>query len=714
MSLIRFADFVADARTGELKRDGRRVRLPPQSFQVLISLTRAPGALVTREALQAELWPATSQVEWEQGLNAAINRLREALGDSAAEPKYIETLPRRGYRFIGALLPEPQSAPPPVPAPAVPSALPGRPAPPELTSDPAPVPRARHFGRRAWGAGLVLAAAAVALALWLGAERAPAPAAGRLVPATTLPGEERAPSLSSDGTRLAFAWNGDAGGAGGFDLYVKALDAEPLLRLTRAPAEALRMAWSPDGTQIAFARKVAGADGVFVVPALGGAERRIARAAFTNDAFMQLAWSPDARAIAYGSFDGSGSHVIHIVNVATLEDAALPDAPECWNAGLPAWSADGQRLAFVCNTSIGVYGVWVKTFDGAAPRRRAVLFGEAQGLAWSTEGSLIVANDAGDGGGLWRLAADGAMTRLPFGEEGSAPAVAGGRVAYVRSRQTVDIWRMDLTARDPARSAARHIYSTRREMTPQFSADGTRIAFQSSRSGSAEIWMAYADGANPVRLTRLDGPMAGAPQWCADGKLLAFDSRAAGRSAVYVMDVAERRARRVGPEGMELSLPVWSEDCATLVASDGRTTLYRVDVRSGAAVRLTERMSYLAQSVGDRIVFNVKAPDGVTLWSRALAGAAEAPLPGMPKLGYNDGWAPTQRGIYFSSLTDAGPALWFYEFDRAATRRVAALARPPHPGGGLGLAVSRDGHWLLYTQAGVAESDIMLMDGAPL
>ena len=107
---LRFADFRLDLRTEELWRDGRRTRLPRQSFRVLAMLVRAPGELVTREALQAALWPATSQVEWEQGLNAAMNRLREALRDSAANPKFIETLPRRGYRFIGQL--EPDKAPP--------------------------------------------------------------------------------------------------------------------------------------------------------------------------------------------------------------------------------------------------------------------------------------------------------------------------------------------------------------------------------------------------------------------------------------------------------------------------------------------------------------------------------------------------------------------------------------------------------------------------
>ncbi len=99
--VMRFGAFEVDARTGELLKDGLRVRLPDQSFQVLLLLLEKPGELVSREALRNELWPEDTFVDFDHGLNAAVNRLREALGDSADHPKFIETLPRRGYRFIG-------------------------------------------------------------------------------------------------------------------------------------------------------------------------------------------------------------------------------------------------------------------------------------------------------------------------------------------------------------------------------------------------------------------------------------------------------------------------------------------------------------------------------------------------------------------------------------------------------------------------------------
>ena len=102
---LRFADFEADLRTGELHRGGERVRLPDQSFRILGMLLERPGELVTREELRQKLWAADTFVDFDVGLNSAIRRLRDALGDSADQPRFVETLPRRGYRFIAELAP---------------------------------------------------------------------------------------------------------------------------------------------------------------------------------------------------------------------------------------------------------------------------------------------------------------------------------------------------------------------------------------------------------------------------------------------------------------------------------------------------------------------------------------------------------------------------------------------------------------------------------
>ena len=96
----RFGAFEADAATGELRRQGLRVRINAQPFQVLLMLLDRPGELVAREQISRELWPDGTFVDYEHGVNSAINRIREALGDTAANPRFVETLARRGYRFL--------------------------------------------------------------------------------------------------------------------------------------------------------------------------------------------------------------------------------------------------------------------------------------------------------------------------------------------------------------------------------------------------------------------------------------------------------------------------------------------------------------------------------------------------------------------------------------------------------------------------------------
>src|SRR5512133_1484889 len=99
--VVRFGIFELDLSSGELRKSGTRVKLHDQPFQVLAILLSRPGEVVTREEIRGKLWPDDTFVDYDHGLNNAINRLREALGDSAETPRFIETLPRKGYRFIG-------------------------------------------------------------------------------------------------------------------------------------------------------------------------------------------------------------------------------------------------------------------------------------------------------------------------------------------------------------------------------------------------------------------------------------------------------------------------------------------------------------------------------------------------------------------------------------------------------------------------------------
>jgi len=749
-----FDGFEANLRTGELHRSGRKVRLPNQSFNVLAMLLGRAGQLVTREELRARLWPSGTFVEYDQSLNAAVNRLREALRDSADKPRFIETLPKRGYRFIAEVRKEDAPvAPVAAAAPAPPTAAPSPAASPEppalpsgsaesaglLASGQAAAPPAAasqtasadtvatagdplrgHFGP---GWGLKLAVLVLAFSLTIGAIwgllwyvrfEAPAPP-HRVVPFASLPGNELAPTFSPDGHRIAFAWNGETGDNREFDLYVKEIGSDRLLRLTHHPVKAITPAWSPDGSSIAFVRVTDVNAEIILIPALGGVERRIVGGGVAIGNLLRISWSPDGRQIAYPAYSRDGSQKIFLVSLDTLQTRPLSPAPDCQDASEPAFSPDGSHLALVCASSWGVYAIYSERIADGTLTRVASVTGDPQGLAWAAGSDRIVfSNDTGRGGELWQVTLDGHLSRLPFGEEGSAPTLASrqGRIAYVRGQNITDIWRLDLTAAHPEQLAIKLISSARAQLNARYTHDGTHIAFQSNRSGAKEIWLTDAEGMGPLRLTTFNGPLTDAPSWCSDGRRIAFNSSASGTSAIYVEDIVERKPRKVMTSQANLRLPVWSQDCRWLFASDGKSRLYRLPSSGGTAQLFTQQSAYQAAAFADRVIFSVLERSGVVLWSKRDIDAPEAPLEGMPRIGYADAWTATATGIYYTDTSGNQSRVNYYGFATRETRQLVSMKANPVPGGGFGIEVSADDHWLLYSQIDDLQSDIMLEPGS--
>jgi Tol biopolymer transport system component/DNA-binding winged helix-turn-helix (wHTH) protein len=676
---IRFGDFEVDLASRELFKYGKKVPLANQSFVALAVLLERPGQVVSREELRQHIWPDNRVVEFEQGLNAVINRLREALGNAPGEASVIETLPRRGYRFIGT-----------------------------LDGGQINQPQKRLV---VYGLAIIFVLLSLAAMLLTRNDRS-RDSSWKVEPLTSLVGREVSPSFTPDGASLLFAWNGDADAQGRFDLYTKHMGSEQMRRLTRNPATALRAAWAPGGAHLAVARRNTLGSGIYVVEPTEGLERLLASANFLDEAFMQLSWSPDGRQIAYAAVESDGWSHINIVSTSGSKVQPLLRPAGCLDAGEPAFSQNGRRLAFVCTSSFGVYDVFVGDLPTGEARSLVSLEGTPQGLAWTAPGdALVLANEAGSDSGIWRVTLEGKTMRLMRAEGplGAGLSLAAGRIAFVRENPVIDIWRADLTA--PSMPSDTSISSSRTELVPEYSPDATHIAFESTRSGNPEIWLADAEGQNPVKLTALNGALTGAPSWCVDGRRIAFDSRASGTSAVYVLDILGGQAHRLDSSVDNLALPVWSQDCRWIFASNGRSALYRVPASGGAAERFTEKRAYRALVSGSRVVFNVNQEGGVVLWSKPAEGGDESPLEGMPSLRYSDGWTATPLGIYFITADAQQPIVNFYDFASHHTRVVRTLDGAPAALGGLGVSVSKDGHWLLYTRAEKSEADIMMISG---
>lgn len=721
--LVRFGVFELDVRAGELRKAGRKIRLQDQPFQILTMLLARPGEVVTREEIRERLWSDDTTVEFDHGINAAIKRLRDALGDSAESPRFVETLPRRGYRFIGRV--EPAD----VAAPSVPSSLPAVPA--------AARPQSR-VSAKTWASvgavGLLGVAAAVWIVLAAATTRAPG-VVPTTVPLTGNSGIETLPSFSPDGQQVAYAWDGATGGS--LDVYVKLIGAGTPLRLTTDDADEFSPTWSPDGRQIAFLRRTSLGAGIFVIPALGGPERKLgdssARLFAAGAYYGKLAWSPDGRFLALVDRSSpSDGESIFLMTIATGEKRRVTSPSEEWPFGdwSPAFSPDGRMIAFDRVAGILVSEIYVQrvSSDGAPagePVRLTFDRRAVYSLDWTPDGrDIVFSSNRGGSFTLWRIAASGGAPE-PFATSGSdaywlSVARQGHRAAYVRQFNDQNIWRTDgplATKGTPGESDAnrtRLIFSQGGNTAPQFSPDGGRVAFGSRRSGYQEIWVSDSDGSNPLQLTFFAGPSVGSPRWSPDGNRIAFDSSKEAQRSVYVIDRDGKSLRRVTTDHFANGRPSWSTDGAWIYfGSDRRGTwqVWKAPAEGGQAVQVTSNGGREAfESRDGKYVYYAKAEGVPGIWRIAVEGGEETQVLDQGTMNH---WALMERGLCFLDPDTKPPAIQFFEF---ATRRLATVAFLPRDGvppGGWGtpaIAVSPDAMTILYVQAARTESHIQLVE----
>ena len=698
---IRFAPFELVLEPEELRRNGIRVKVSGQALQVLIVLASEPGRLVTREHLHKILWPTTSFGDFEHGLNAAVNRLREILGDSAVNPKYIETIPRQGYRFIAAIKVEDEQV----------ASLP-----PIASTEPPRRPAKLPF-RKWWVTLAVAACILVGLACLrlktrleeasrlLGIQRL------TVVPVTSLPGDVTSPAFSPDGSEVAFGWDGETNGAG-YDVYVKVIGSENPLRITRHPSEKLSIAWSPDGRVIAISRvSKEEASGIFLIPPTGGPERKIYSRSSTYWYGNELSWSPDGKYLAFTDHPENSyqSMMLYLLSMSTLK--ATPVKTDCKQAVLPSFSPEGEFLAWICDTWPNQSLRLLHLGDGSVTE---LLHGDKGigGIGWLRDGdnNNIMYSSLG---GLWELALTHPerTQKLPIGHDVSDVTVSssGHRLIYVQGSTNTNIWQLDLQA--PRAQARKLIVSSAEQESPSISPDGRKIAFESNRNGNLEIWVCDVDGSNVLQLTSF-GVVAGTPRWSPDGDRIAFDSRLGGQSNLYTVDPAGGIPVKLTIDVSDNSQPSWSPDGKWIYFTQGddsdEPSVRRVPSRGGHAVQLASApASYPLASPDGKYVYFFRSRK---LWRMMADGSSPEEVQGMPELSFQGiEWFPSKAGIYFMSHENSKTTIELYDTRTQKIRPIFLLEKsPPYWIGAM--PVSPDGKWMLFPQIDGHSSNLMMVE----
>jgi Tol biopolymer transport system component/DNA-binding winged helix-turn-helix (wHTH) protein len=744
--LYEFGPFRLDATERLLLRDQQHIPLTPKAFDTLLVLVEHGGHVIDKTELMKKVWPDTFVEEVNLAKNVSF--LRKVLGAEDSE-HYIETIPKRGYRFVAgvrevwaeetsAILADHETLSPHVTSDSErqnrnkvapqPNGKPSFEAAKSVEANSFETDSAlKHSSVSRFVLPMIflVSGAIVALGVWFLMLQPVVKAPASLLessPVTSFPGNEDQAAFSPDGRQIAFVWNGER--EDNSDIYVKMIGAERPLRLTSNPAPDTDPAWSPDGYYVAFLRQSANDGGLILVPALGGAERKLADVFPYRPVVIgnSLTYSPDGKLLAVPDKTSQQQPFsIFSISTETSEKIKLT-SPPAGSVGdfFPAFSPDQKTLAFVRCVSIAAADVYLLSMAGGGePTRLTFDNTSIRGLTWSSDGREIVfaSRRAGSTYNLWKISTAGTqLERLTTADRDVySPTIArqGNHLSYTQSMMDGNIWRIPLhSSKGQENAPLKLISSTQEDSGPQYSPDGKRIVFASRRSGTFEIWICDSDGSNSRPLTSIGGPLTGTPRWSPDGRQIAFDSWIEGNADIYIINADGGKPRRLTFDTDEDITPSWSRDGRWVYfgcTRSGSMQIWKVPPEGGLSIQVTKQGGFEGfESTDGKYFYYSKGRAMPGIWRVPVSGGEESPVLDQHHGGMWRYWAINDQGVYFATAEiTSRPIIEFFSFSTGKITPIAKLDVPlskTDPG----LAVSPDGQWLLVVQMDQSGSDIVM------
>lgn len=595
--VARFGVFEVDLRAGELRRNGAKVKLQNQPFQILAMLLERPGEIITRDEMRERLWPADTFVDFDNGLNSAIRRLREALGDAAEHPTFVETLGRRGYRFVFPVERhngEDSSNGNTNPGLAIVVPI-STSAPPEPVSPPAfSVPR-RWKLNAAIALASLAAIAVIAWALWRYPLRRPEVIERKLT-ANSAENSVTSMAVSPDGKYLAYADNTGT--------YLKLLSTGETHPVPLPPDFSARVDdWFPDGSRLLVTRaEHPGKASLWSVSVFGGSPQHLA------DDASGGSLSPDGSRIAFrrGSltYDGRWGREEWVMRSdgADLVKCAAAKSDDS-QVGVPTWSPDGKRIAYI--RSIWAYNARTSSVEVNEwqTANAGTLFSDSRlspALHWLADGRLIYAFGSSQNqqdSSLWVVSLhNSAKISSPpkrisggHGWISQVAATADGKVLFLSGNWLPSVYVGVLSADDTQLVAHRRLTLDENENIPTaWTTDNKAILFTSDRNAIREIFKQDIDQPVAERLVSSTDQLS-QPRVSPDGSEILYISTPKSSNSEPLSSILAIPMGGGTPRLILKDRRIWNVQCARLpsticlysITKGNTAETYRFDVRGG-------------------------------------------------------------------------------------------------------------------------------------
>lgn len=706
-----FAGFRLDPKKKRLSFAEQLVSLTPKEYEVLLLLVENAGRTVEKNELLEKIWTGTF-VE-EGTLTRNISWLRKKLAARLSEDfKVIETVPKIGYRFlpeVSFIETSDQTATTKNPAAnSTVSVAQTEPISPPPKSSAAPKKYAIF-----WLIPLLLLVMTGGFALYrkFSQHDKQVILATKIAPFSGLPGKETSPAFSPDGRQLVYSWDGGVEN-GNSDIYIKLIGAGEPIRLTQNSAEEINPVFSPDAKSIAFVRVFPTHNEIILIPALGGAERKI----YDRAGYASISFSPDGKSLAFANLDLSENDAgIFSLDLQSGEKKKITTPVSPVVDHTPRFSPDGKSLAFIRYFSSFKREIFVVSAGGGEPHQ--ITFDDARiyGLAWGADSEKLFFTS-------FRTANQLNLWQIPLGQKDEPELISTGSknlesvaispdgrtIAFVEENADENIWEIGAD-----QSEKQIIRSVRADHSQQFSPDASQIAFASDRTGNYEIWLSNADGKNQRQLTNSQ-TSAGSPRFSPDGNFVAYDAQSAGKSDVYIISVNGGEPRRLTDGDKNNFLPAWSADGQTIFFVSNRSgsdQIWQIPVGGGEPVQITKHGGFemFAAPDGKHLIYS-KGNGKPGLWEIEIDGANEKLIPELMEAGGSRSWTVTNSGIYFTAPNTQPPYhIKFFNFLTRQTKIAANAEKPPLTYYS-NLSVAPDGKKMLYARRDQNDDTIFLAE----